>query len=248
MKDISQSVIDKIKEEKITPKPRWGFLARNISYWIFFAISLIIGSLGLSALVYIMGISDWSVFGRLDGNYLRIILLSMPYFWLVFLAVFLGAAYFNIFHTKTGYRYSMRSVAGLIAITVTATGLMLYFLGGGKAVDNAFSENIPAYEKMFFGQRILWMQPDKGLLAGEVKSMESEKIFSLEDFDGIDWKIVITEDTEFFGGAEVGEGARLRLVGAKKEPGVFEVTEIRPWMHGAGCRIHKMIGQCAMEK
>ena len=243
MKDISQLVVEKIKGKKMVPKPRWEFLVRNFLSWSLFVLSILFGSLVFSTVVYLLSNNDWEVYGRVSGGFLGMLFLTMPYFWLVFLLLFLLAAYYNIFHTKSGYKYPMMIIVLISIFSSAVLGAFFHHFGSGRMMDEVLAENVPAYEKVFFGHRVMWMQPENGLLAGTVVKMRGNKVFDLVDLNDNPWEVLQDEQVKLFGGVVVDENVRLRLVGTSTRPGQFMVTEIRPWMH-AGCLMHMMRGRC----
>ena len=104
MNDITKKIIDKIKQGQIKPRPKWEFLLKNYVIWALFAISIFIGSLATSVVIFMILNDGWGDFSNLSTG--KAIILNIPYFWLAILALFLIVAYLNIKHTKKGYKYN----------------------------------------------------------------------------------------------------------------------------------------------
>ena len=85
--DISRDVLKTIEEKHIKPKPRWTFLLKDYAIWILGAFSLIVGSLAFSVIIYMLKNNDWEVYRHLSGSLPGFVVITMPYFWLIFLAI-----------------------------------------------------------------------------------------------------------------------------------------------------------------
>ena len=106
-KNFDSNILERIKEDNLKPKPKWTFLFKDSVIWFFGALSLVFGALGVSVIIYLLKNNDWSLYNKLSGSFLEFILLTMPYFWILFLAIFILVIKYNIQHTKKGYKYSL---------------------------------------------------------------------------------------------------------------------------------------------
>ena len=84
--DLSKNVLKKIKEDKIEPKPKWIFSLRDLAFWAIFAISLVLGSISTSLIIFILRSNDWDLYKRLGHGLFKFVLITLPYFWLIFLS------------------------------------------------------------------------------------------------------------------------------------------------------------------
>ena len=105
MKNISNEVIKKIKDNNIKPKPRWYFITKNYFIWSIFGISIILGSFAFSMVLFIIKQLDWDIYHYMGDSFLKTVFISLPYLWLIFLILFTGVAYYSFIHTKRGYRF-----------------------------------------------------------------------------------------------------------------------------------------------
>ena len=108
-KNISQIVLERIKGEGLKPISKKVFNIKRILFWIAVIISLIIGAFTFSLILSELFNNDWDLFNKFGFNF---ILRTLPYFWLISLAVFviLGEYYYR--KTLLGYRHTIIVVVG----------------------------------------------------------------------------------------------------------------------------------------
>src|SRR3990167_8003529 len=100
MKNLIDQTLEKIKSEDIKPTARWRFLLKNYLVWFTAALTLVLGSLAVPVVIHMLTTNDWEIYAYTNVSPAQLVLLSLPYFWLLFLALFVGAAYYNIRRTK----------------------------------------------------------------------------------------------------------------------------------------------------
>lgn len=231
-KNISQEVLDKIKD--IKPKPRWEFLLKNYSIWLLGLVSLLLGSLAFAVILYMMINNDWDVHQYIAGSMSQFILLTLPYFWLIFLGLFILAAHLNFKYTKRGYKFSFFKVAlGSIVISMLF-GAFLHNIGVGQAIDNIMAKRMPFYKELINKRQQIWLQPEQGLLAGIVIGVGNEQTV-VEDINGQLWYISdLSTSTPPMFNLQIGD--RIRMLGERIDSENFEAHQILPmrgmrWMH-----------------
>ncbi|RJQ33574.1 hypothetical protein C4566_03450 [Candidatus Parcubacteria bacterium] len=228
-KNISQEVLEKIKGSK--PKPKWEFLLKDYLIWFLGFISLALGALSFSTILYMFFHNDWDVYVHINNNIFTFIFLTLPYFWLIFLALFISVAQYNIRHTKEGYKFELHKIViASIAISIIL-GSLLYNIGVGQAIDNVIATRVPFYHKFINQRRQIWLQTDKGLLAGVVVAQDGDN-FIIKSIDGRDW-LVLTENARM--PFKPQDGEPVRCIGETLGDGIFGAKEIlpmpnTPWM------------------
>jgi len=233
MKNTSEEVFKKLKEENIKPRPYWHFVMKNYFIWMLFVISIILGSLAFSMILFMIRQLDWDIYRYLGESFLKTFFISLPYLWVLFLLLFIGVAYYNFLHTKRGYRFRFISIF-LISLTLSALfGTGLYYNGFSENIENVFFEKIPYYSKMVYTCEKQWMQPRKGLLAGIIKEIElSKNSIKLMDLNDQLWQID-TSKTIWRGKLQPLNGLQIKLIGKMMDNTHFQAFEIRPWKgHG----------------
>lgn len=232
--NFSQQLITKIKDAKIAPKPKWQFLLRNYLIWVFGLLALLIGAAAMAMIIFLLKFNDWEIYDHLSHSLPEFILLTLPYFWLVFLGLFIFIVYYNFKHTRTGYRYSIWLIL-LSAIIVSAIlGVILFGLGVGEKIDNILGGHLPFYEQVLNRPVHNWFRPDRGRLAGVVKSFVNQgPNFILIDHERIDWQ-VDAEAAQIYPGGQIIVGQPLRILGQVINDHQFKAERILPVRSGRG--------------
>lgn len=232
MSKLSEKIIEKINCDGICPKPRWHFLLKNYFVWLAFIASVTVGSVSLSVVLEMMTKGDWDVYGYSGKNFLEFCILVLPIFWIFLLILFAFVAYYNWKHTKQGYRYRTYYIF-LISIGVSgAAGYFLFDLGMAKEVEAMMTKAVPMYHKSkHSAQQLIWYQPNRGLLTGEIVEIEENKSIVIKDQDGKEWEVEVTEE-KWKDDCCRKEGHIVRIIGEKKkdsgEKEKFYAKEIRP--------------------
>ncbi len=223
-------MLEKIKNKKIKPKPKWEFLLRDYLIWIAASLFLLIGSLAFSVVIFLIKNNDWEIYEQINDSLLKFILLTLPYFWLIFLALFVFLAYYNFKHTKQGYHYKVLVVVFASILVSLFLGLIFYNFGVGRAVDRALSNRIPFYSNFINRQRMIWEKPEEGRLSGVILSVHHEKDFEIKSLDGDVWNVsgeemIILPDREL-----IKTGSKVKIIGQKKDENNFEAFLVVPFV------------------
>ena len=225
---ISEKTIKEIQEQKITPRPRWQFLLKNYMVEAFFALTVFFGALAVTAIIFMLFDHDWDVFEYLDRSLLEHIFASLPYFWLVVLAMFAAVAYYNFRQTRQGYQYETYKIF-LINIALSVVIGSAFYVGGlGKEIHEFFASRIPFYENFVYNKKDIWIFPEKGLLSGEIIEVLGEGDYNLKDCCGKIWRIHDGK-LEWHGYPEIQPGLKVKLIGRQIGCCTFEAEAIRLW-------------------
>ena len=228
--NIAKKVLEQIKSKGILPKPRWRFLLKDYLIWLFFGLTIIVGSLASSIIIFMVRSNDWDLYNRL---HLPFFLKTLPYFWIIILLVFVFLAYYNFKHTKSGYRHRFYVILLAAVFLSFFFGFIFHLLRGGEAVEYRFQRAMPFYRQVFsrpnFEHRLqAWSQPELGLLMGEVISVETPDNFELEDFGGKFWTVFNNEGIIYRRPFTLKQGVRLRAIGEIIDESNFKAFEVRP--------------------
>jgi hypothetical protein len=231
MGELEKKILEKIKEEKIVPRPRWQFLLKDYSIWTAFFVSVVVGGAAFCVALSIAVNNDWDIYRYLSVSPSKHILISLPYLWIILLFLFLWLAFYNYKHTKSGYKHCAFVVLGLSVAGSLLLGYAFHTVGMGRKIDRIFARNIPFYQEMqcCSNRKDVWDQPEKGLLGGRILQVRMEDGFDLEDFQGVVWQVekdgqVFMRDPVLM---RVGEG--VKLIGEKRAEQHFWAREIRHW-------------------
>ena len=230
MKDLIEKTLREIKEQKITPGPRWKYLVRKYSTWLGFSLVVFLGAISFSIALEMLGQLDWDLYRFAHQSALGYSLTLLPYFWLVFIAIFLVLAFFDLRRTETGYRYgwfklSLLAIGGIIVI-----GLLFSLIGFSEKVNKILIKDVPYYgQHLMMTKEKQWMQPVAGFLAGDIETVSSNEL-EISDLNGQKWKVLLNEQTLVRPAVKLMKGETIKVIGTKKEASKFKALEIRPWM------------------
>lgn len=231
--NIITSVLNKIKSEDIKPKPRWSFLAKDYLIWFFGFFSLLVGALAFSALIYLERHGDWVIYKNFDYNIIEFIFATLSYFWVIAFVTFIILAYYNLKHTKKGYKYSMPIIFFGSLILTLVLGVIFHNLGVARFVDDIFAKKAPLYSKVVNPRLSMWMQPEKGFLTGSIIDAEGNQVFVLKDLRGDDWRVDYQE-AEVLPVVHISNGEKINLIGRIVQAQEFEAERIMPIGPGRG--------------
>jgi heme/copper-type cytochrome/quinol oxidase subunit 2 len=189
--NFDKKLIDKIREEKISPKPRWQFLLKNWAIWTSGILALLVGALFVSVIIYFSRYSDWEVMEQVSSSPLEFIFLTLPYFWLVSLALFIFIVYYNIKHTKNGYRYPIWIIVSVSIFSSILLGSFFSYLNFDEKFDGFLGKNAPFYDQLMNSHISFWSQPEQGRISGLVISEPGQGRLTLVDRSNEEWDITI---------------------------------------------------------
>ncbi|MEA3272642.1 MAG: hypothetical protein U9P90_03155 [Patescibacteria group bacterium] len=223
---LSDKILEKIKETRIAPKSRWKFLLKNYLVWASGILFLIIGSMSVAVIIYIVRNNDWDISSQITNSLAKFILITLPYFWIIFLIIFSVVIYFNFKQTKRGYKYPSYVIVLGVALISVVFGTMFYNVGLGQAIENVVSEKVPIYRNHLDLRAKVWDQPEKGLLRGVVEKVNEENLH-IKNFEGKIWVIKNKLRKENF---NFKKGEHLKILGEKINDENFDANDIRPFL------------------
>lgn len=231
-KNFEEELLQKIKENKIAPKPKWHFLLKDYVIWTVGFITVALGALSVSLIIYISPLGEFEVYGRTKGPVIDKIFLFVPVFWLICLGVLTALIYYDIKHTKKGYRYSPTTIFLAIIALNASFGAAFYAAGFSEVVDGILGKHMPYYERMANPGIRFWSDPERGRLSGIVVSQSSDRQFIVVDIRNGEWKVFTDQDGCDAKMIEIGRPAR--FIGEMRGEFEFEAEEILPFEPGRG--------------
>jgi len=230
---FGNKLLNEIKKKKLTPKPKWHFLLKNYMIWGAGFTSLIIGGLAMSIIIYLLRYNDWNIYKQISNSLPGFILLTLPYFWVIFLAIFIFIIYYNFKHTKKGYRYSLPAILIISVISSILLGGLFFQIGLGKTIDNILGERAPFYDRIFNQHIRLWNVPEEGRLSGLVVAEPSVNEIILMDRESKQWQVFL-QDARYPAELEIRVGQPIRLIGDQISDNEFLVKEVLLFGPGQG--------------
>ncbi len=229
-KNFNDNVLQKIKEEKITPKPKWQFLLKNSLIWTLGILSLILGSIATSLIFYML-IGEEPGFGPGRPGIFEALFVIVPFFWIICLAIFTVSVFYYIKHTKKGYKYSPKLIVLAIVAISLLFGGALSAMGVDRLVDDVLGEKAPMYDRVINPRLDYWSNPESGRLTGMIVSQKDEETYDLINRDGELW-VVKTEDEADTKKIKIDHP--VRLIGEKTGDNSFLVEEVMSVGPGRG--------------
>lgn len=220
--DFNKNVLQKIKEEKLEPRPKWRFLLKNSIVWGLGIFSLILGAVATS-LVFYMITGEESGLGRGDGNPLEALLFIIPFFWIICMVGFSLLVFYYIKHTKKGYKYSAKQIIIFIVAVSLLLGGLFSLVGANRLIDDALGENAPFYDRLINPRLDYWSNPENGRLTGLVISRQGENLYYLVDRSGEVWVTMIANKKD---ADKISIDRPVKLVGKKVGEHGFLTKEV----------------------
>lgn len=227
MNQICQNVLEKIRDQKIKPRSKWYFLLKNYSIWGMFVFAVVVGSISFGIILFQIDNTQWDIHEHLAHDWHHVFFLMLPYFWFLIMLAFIAIAYLNFRSTSKGYRYNVFIIAGGSLLLSFVLGTSIYATGFSEKLESIF-QDVPYYEDAHFLQWQVWMQPEKGLLAGQVMQVQDDHNFVLKDFYGEKWQILLDVDDEH-PTVYLHRGMKLSLQGEQVDEYYFVAYKLRPW-------------------
>lgn len=222
---IEKKILDKIKKEKIQPKPKWQFFAKNFLIWAMLILSIILGALIIAILIFRFSNFDLPAYRIAPTPPIKQFFLGLPYLWIILLLISVYFAVKEFKFTKRGYKIdALVLIFSVIGISLILGGFFYYF-GIGEKVDDSLANKLPPYKIVAQRHEIIWNNPEKGLLTGEITE-EKENSFELKAPNGKNWEV------NFCGCIEnkylITEGNNIKIFGKIINDNTFEAEQIRP--------------------
>lgn len=231
--NFADKIIERIEKDSLSPKPKWSFLLKNYTIWFFGILSVLLGAISFSLIIYLFKAGDGLVSGDFGGSFWEIFLAIIPLFWLIFLAIFTFVAYLNIKHTKKAYRYSPLFIFISGIVISIALGSTLFMFGVSQKFDDLLGKNIhPFLYRNFMNPQVdFWSDADNGRLAGIISEINIDRSFFIVDIESQKW-LVYYADSSIKRSVDIRVGNPIRCFGKKISEDKFEAIEIMPMAPG----------------
>ncbi|MEI6529158.1 MAG: hypothetical protein WCN88_01975 [Candidatus Falkowbacteria bacterium] len=228
---FENKLLAKIKEGKMCPKPRWQFLLKDSVVWFAGLISLLIGAAAISVMIYLFKYNDWDIYDQTKKTFVEFFILTLPYYWFIFLGIFVFIISYNFKHTKTGYRYSGILLIGASILLSVILGAIFFAAGLGEKLDDILGRRAPFYDQVINRHIDFWSQPAEGRLSGLVIDKVDGTSLILIDRGKEQW-LVSTENVELYSGDFIIVGQPIRVLGEIISEQKFRADKILPMKAG----------------
>ncbi len=228
MNRLSSKIMDRIKDQKMTPKSRAYFVFLNVLLILAIIFSIVIGSLAIAIIIRHVSLTDWELAHKFSGGKIRAFFVLLPYLWLIFIlfAIFFADQLFR--HTQTGYRRKSWVIILTSILLSLNFGYILYLVKLDKPFENILMSNVPFYKTWEKEKDRLFAAPDMGVLAGQILEINSEKEWVLMDFADHKW-LVSVDKAKIKNNFVPLEGIHVGMLGEAIDDNHFEAKMIRVW-------------------
>jgi hypothetical protein len=186
----SQKALEKIIKGEVKPRPRWLFSVKNILLWIFGIMSMIVGALFVSVIIFTMMNSDMDLHREIYGYAISYITLCTVLVWFVLFGVFVMLCDVSVRHTKRGYVYPLRVVVFVHIGASILFGMVLYVTGIGYYVDDALGSHMRYYYGVEKRRAASFHVPDKGFVMGRIVQ-RNDQALEIVSPQGDQWIVTI---------------------------------------------------------
>lgn len=228
MNKLSSKILQKIKKEKVTPRPRWYFILMHTLLGTAILTSIIIGGIAVAIVIRHFTLTDWELARQFAGGHVRSFFLIIPYIWLIFigLTIFLADLLFK--HTKKGHRIELwKLVAASVALSIIF-GSLFYFTKTDQPIEEGLRKNLRPYEQWENKRNQIFVAPEKGVLAGEIVRINQDEEWIVVDFKDKKWLVDIS-DAMMRGELTFEVGMRVGMIGEMIDQDHFKAKRIGPW-------------------
>ncbi len=196
---LSETIIGKIKKEKICPKSKCLFILKHLFFWLLFILSTIFGGIVFGVFMFVFLDADISILKDMSDFFIGILLVLLPLLWLLILGGLIIIAIYGAKHTKKGYKFPPFHIGLLSFIISIVLGGLIFIYGGGEAIEETMENNLSSYKSVKDKIREKVFNPENGHLAGTIIMIDkNKKYFIIKDVSPkhIEWKIYINNETK----------------------------------------------------
>jgi hypothetical protein len=230
MPDFSDTILNTIKEQHITPRPRWFFVLKWSAIWTLLFVTFLVGSLASSAMLFMLTNADWQTYAFLNRSPLAHAIAILPYFWILLVTASVAVVYYNLRQTRHGYRYASYLVIGGSVVASIAVGAILNASGVGLSLDRTFARSVPFYTSFVERNQEIWSRPETGFMAGRIVSINGPESLIVQDLRG-DTLLVRPESPTLFLQSFAATGTCIEFFG-RRDPSDFDAFSIRTCHNG----------------
>ena len=224
---LKESVLARLEEENIKPRSRYLCLLENYSIWALWGFSIIFGAVSLAVIQFSSLHTGYSLYEATHDSFLELALESLPYLWLLVFILLILAAYYNLRHTKKGYKYKFSHIVLSSLGLSLVGGAVLHAAGIGYHLDTYAGRMSDMYESHEEIELRLWQNSKAGRLVGEYK--ESDLLFV--DARGQEWQVDLSElhENDIY---LLQTKDRVRVLGVPDPTttNLFHLCGVFPWM------------------
>jgi hypothetical protein len=226
--NVSQKVIDKIKKEHLAPKSGWYFFLGRALILAGLSLFILAGALSFGIIFdLIRQFEITRLIGRPGGP--GLVLLSLPYLWIIFVVFFLVLALADFARTRHGYKYRLSHISVALFFLMFFLGAVFHALGYCDSIETYLEGQFPFYSRIVTTPQGVWSRPADGLLSGMIiQNDQTQDFLELRDWRANVWNVDYSQAAI---GPQVTKmpGEMIKVIGDKQKDHDFKAEEIYSW-------------------
>lgn len=190
---VMDAVLREIKQQEITPRPRWQFVMRDYILWSFLAAATIVGAIVMAIVFTVVSDHPWELMRFMKKGKLQFAFTVLPYIWIVLYVVIIGIAWKIAQETKHGYKRMTYILATSLLLSIVL-GMVLSVFAIGRTLLMTTQEYMPGANAVLTQDS--WLHdPSEGRIAGRIIAIDDESnLWQVEDAQGQVWSVAVDDD------------------------------------------------------
>lgn len=224
--DLEAKVMKRIKDEKISFRSKYVFLAKKLGLGGGFILSLVLAILFFNLTFFTMKVSgnlEFLSFGRMG---ILAFLESFPYHWILTGLLFFLVSSTILSRYDISYKKPFKVILSVLIVLIFIAAIALAISGLNEVIEERVSQGKTPFLQSFYRRRELW----KNGLVGEVIEIRSSGLL-VETGEGKRVLIQFTENILLPMGSDFKIGDLIRTVG-KWDGEDFHAYVLRPTNKG----------------
>ena len=192
---LKAQLFERIESEQVCPRPRWVFASRECVVWFLWFISVVVGALAVAISLFVVTHHQYAFYEATHDNWFTFAVEVLPYIWIFIFLFMLYTAFYNLQHTKHGYRYPVWMIVSSSIVLSFAGGAALQLFGLGYSVDKVLGDHMAMYMSQEKLERKLWQAPHEGRLLGQqlLSTVVPTSTIVFKDVHGVHWRMDVSE-------------------------------------------------------
>ncbi len=191
MNKLSQKIIEKIKKNKINPKPKWYFILMHTLVGTATLSSILIGAIATAIVIRHLSLTDWELMHHSMGGHIRSFFMIVPYIWIIFIGITILLAELIFKQSEKAYRIESWKITLISIITSIFLGGLFYITNADRPIENGIRNNFHPYLQWEHERMKKLIMPEKGIIAGEIIQSDKNKKWIVIDFKNHKWIVDI---------------------------------------------------------
>lgn len=240
--NLSTAVLQRISQEHVAVLPRWQFLLAEYGIWVMWVLSVLIGAIAFSVLIFFYMHAGFSFYEATHDNIFDFLLDVLPSAWIIVFVLMAIIAHYNLRHTKMGYKYTLFQVLISSLIFSFIGGVIFHMLGFGFMVDTFVGRQIPIFPSLERVETHMWQKPMQGRMIGTFTGTSTEDgIVLFTDNAGTVWRLN-TQELNPLDLQNLYSGDVVHIIGVPSTTtdAYFHGCGVFPWMLNKGVSLEDM--------